>query len=147
MAKIHTVEWTPAILNERFVQDAVNVEWFGSLSPQAIQWLIKNQVSVSRDRKSPKERELSLNRTNGKDNRVRLRTTRSRTIGEDCLKPKLNTNTKPKPKPNTNTKPNPKSNTNTKPNPKPNTNTKPNPKPNTNTKPNPKKREKLRNET
>ena len=45
MAKIHTVEWTPAILNERFVQDAVNIEWFGILSAEAIEWLIKNGVS------------------------------------------------------------------------------------------------------
>ena len=46
---------------------------------------------------------LCLNRTNGKDNRVRLRTS-SRTIGEDGSKPNPN----PNPKPNHNTKPNPK---------------------------------------
>ena len=54
---------------------------------------------------------LRLNRTNRKDNRIRLRTT-SRTIGEDGSKPKPNPNANPKPntnpKPNHNTKPNPK---------------------------------------
>ena len=46
---------------------------------------------------------LCLNRTNGKENRVRLRTS-SQTIGEDSSKPNLNPNpnpnVKPKPKPN-----------------------------------------------
>ena len=41
---------------------------------------------------------LCLNRTNGKDNRVRLRTS-SRTIGEDGLEPKPNPNANPKPNP------------------------------------------------
>ena len=52
---------------------------------------------------------LCLNRTNGKDNRVRLRTS-SRTIGEDGSKPNLNPNPNPNanPKPKPNTKPNPK---------------------------------------
>ena len=43
---------------------------------------------------------LCLNRTNGKDNRVRLRTN-SRTIGEDGSKPNPN----PNPNPNANPKP------------------------------------------
>ena len=48
---------------------------------------------------------LCLNCTNGKDNRVRLRTS-SRTIGKDGLKPKpnQNPNANPKPKPNPNPK-------------------------------------------
>ena len=51
---------------------------------------------------------LYLNRTNGKDNHIRLRTI-SRMIGEDSSKPNLNPNSNPiNPKPNPNTKPNPK---------------------------------------
>ena len=50
---------------------------------------------------------LCLNRTNGKENRVRLRTS-SRTIGEDSSKPNLNPNPNAIPKPKPNTKPNPK---------------------------------------
>ena len=60
---------------------------------------------------NPLETRLCLNHTNGKDNRVRLRTS-SRTSGEDSSKPNPNPNANPKPNPNAN--PNP----NTKPNPK-----------------------------
>ena len=48
---------------------------------------------------------LCLNRTNRKDNHIRLRTS-SQTIGEDGSKPNLNPNPNANPKPNT--KPNPK---------------------------------------
>ena len=58
---------------------------------------------------------LCLNRTNGKDNCVRLRTS-SRTIGEDGSNPNPNPN--PNAKPNTKPNPNAKPNPNTKPNPK-----------------------------
>jgi Animal haem peroxidase len=32
MAKIHTVEWTPAILANRVVNSGVNANWFGLLT-------------------------------------------------------------------------------------------------------------------
>ena len=47
MAKVHVVEWTPAILNEDFVEDSVLIEWFGKLSHRAIKWLIGNNITVS----------------------------------------------------------------------------------------------------
>ena len=46
MAKIHTVEWTPAILNEKFVEDSVLVEWYGKLSNRVIKWLINNNITL-----------------------------------------------------------------------------------------------------
>ena len=57
----------------------------------------------------PVLRAKGLNRTDGKDNHVRLRTS-SRMIGEDGSKPNLNPNPNPNanPKPKPNTKPNPK---------------------------------------
>ena len=47
---------------------------------------------------------LCLNDTNGKYNRIRLRTS-SRTMGEDGLKPKANHNPNPNTEPNTKPKP------------------------------------------
>ena len=47
MIKIHTVEWTPAILNEDFIEDSVIIEWFGRLSDRAIKWLTNKNITVS----------------------------------------------------------------------------------------------------
>ena len=53
---------------------------------------------------------MCLDRTKGKDNRVRLRMS-SRTIGEDGSKPNPNPNPNANPNPNPSTKPNPKKET------------------------------------
>ncbi|XP_031564179.1 alpha-dioxygenase 2-like [Actinia tenebrosa] len=46
IAKIHVVEWTPTILNEKFVKYAVDVEWFGKLAPEVLSALMKNNVTL-----------------------------------------------------------------------------------------------------
>ncbi|EDO35036.1 predicted protein [Nematostella vectensis] len=48
IAMIHVVEWTPTILNNDFVRESVKVEWFGTLSRNAIMWLIQNNITFNK---------------------------------------------------------------------------------------------------
>ncbi|KAK3728602.1 hypothetical protein QZH41_011684 [Actinostola sp. cb2023] len=47
IAKIHVTEWTPTVLNETFVNESVKIEWFGTLSPMIIKYLVANNITLN----------------------------------------------------------------------------------------------------
>lgn len=47
IAKIHVTEWTPTMLNETFVSESVQIEWFGKMSKMVAQYLQANNITLN----------------------------------------------------------------------------------------------------
>lgn len=47
MAKIHTVEWTPAVLPNKTLNWAMNTNWYGAINPEPLKALGKNMAGQS----------------------------------------------------------------------------------------------------